>query len=108
MALRLPLKAGHTLPTSAEEELHLGKAAVAAKKGCIDEVEGLRSPKDHLVVSTACMVCRDSRLPSLVSVLVSLFGLFFWLASFSGCPNFATIAKPSFPFPVFIAAALHT
>ena len=64
MALCLPLKAGHTLPTSVEKELHLGKAAVAAKKAVLMKGPFAVGPmKDHLVGSTAFVVCRDSRSP---------------------------------------------
>ena len=71
MALCLPLKAGHTLPTSAEKELHLGKATVAAKKAALTRKRpfAVGPTKDHLVGSTACVVCRDSRLP-LVQLLI--------------------------------------
>ena len=78
MALCLPLKAGHTLPTSVEKELHLGKAAVAAKKAVLMRKRpfAVSPTKDHLVRSTACLVCRDSRSP-LIQLMIKILAWIF-------------------------------
>ena len=99
MALCLPLKAGHTLPTSVEKELHLGKAAVAAKKAVLMRKRpfAVGPTKDHLVRSTDCLCglqgfqialgsCCDKKLDLKYYVMNSiLVGLTFWLAIFFGC-----------------------
>ena len=119
MALCLPLKAGHTLPTSVEKELHLGKAAVAAKKAVLMRKRpfAVSPTKDHLVRSTACLVCRDSRSP-LIQLMIKILAWIF-VSKFNelnlGWPHFFgwlhflvgyIFCLACFAFPWCIAAAL--